>query len=127
MCVCGSSVYLRILGQPFYPIFPHFSQFFQARTTFQILLKILNNTFRYIIQPFHRMIYSTYSSKSFQLNSISLKPFKVFGVFRVIHLTYSSKSFQLNSISLKPFKVFGVFRVIHLTYISKSFQLNSIS
>ena len=40
----GSSVYLRTLGQPFLPIFPHFSQFFQARTTFSNLLNILKTT-----------------------------------------------------------------------------------
>ena len=61
------------LFTPFFLIFPHFSPFFQSRTTFQILLNILKNAFRYIIQLLHRMIYSTYSSKSSQLNSISLK------------------------------------------------------
>ena len=61
-----------------------FSSFFQSRTTFQNLLNILKHAFRYIIQPLHRMIYSTYSSKSFQLNSISLKLFKVFKEFKEI-------------------------------------------
>ena len=83
-----SSVYLGILGQAFYSIFPHFSPFFQSRTTFQILLNILKHAFRYIIQLLHRMIYSTYSSKSSQLNSISLKLFKVFKEFRVISNIY---------------------------------------
>ena len=40
----SSSVLMRTLGQPFYPIFAHFSQFFQLRTTFSNLLKILNIT-----------------------------------------------------------------------------------
>ena len=40
----ASSVYMRILGQLFFLIFPHFSPFFQSRTTFQILLNILKNT-----------------------------------------------------------------------------------
>ena len=80
-----SSVYLRILGQPFFLIFPHFSPFFQFRTTFLNLLNILKNAFRYIIQLLHHhIIYLTNTSKSFQLNSISLKLFKVFKEFKEI-------------------------------------------
>ena len=85
-------------------IFPHFSSFFQSRTTFLNLLNILKHTFRYIIQLLHHhIIYLTNTSKSFQLNSISLKLFKVFKEFKeiqgYIYLTYIFKSFQLNSIS----------------------------
>ena len=39
-----SSVYMGILGQLFYPIFAHFSQFFQPWTTFQNFLNILKKT-----------------------------------------------------------------------------------
>ena len=39
-----SSIYLGILGQAFTPIFPHFFLKLKSRTTFQILLNILNNT-----------------------------------------------------------------------------------
>ena len=67
-----SSVLLRILEQPFYPIFAHFSPNFQSRTTFSKSLKNLKHH-RYIIQSLHHMIYSTNSSKSSQLNSISSK------------------------------------------------------
>ena len=35
---------MGILGQPFYPIFVNFSQFFQARTTFSKSLKNLKQT-----------------------------------------------------------------------------------
>ena len=65
-----SSIYLGILGQPFYPIFPHFFLKLKSRTTFQNLLNILKNIFkRYIIQNPH-IIYLTYISKSFKLKSI---------------------------------------------------------
>ena len=70
-----SSVYLRILGQPFYPIFAHFSSFFpifSKQDHFSKSLKHLkkNNIFkRYIIQNPH-IIYLTYISKYFQLKSI---------------------------------------------------------
>ena len=84
-----SSVHLRILEQPFYPIFtpflPHFTSFFKARTTFQNSLKHLKQH-RYIIQSLHHMIYSTNSYKSSQLNSISLKLFKEFSVISNIYI-----------------------------------------
>ena len=59
----------------FTPILPHF---FPPRTTFSQLGPLLKNcfsthknAFRYIIQHHHHIIYLTYTSKSFQLNSIS--------------------------------------------------------
>ena len=68
-----SSILMRILGQAFYP---HFTPFYPIsppppRTTFKNFLNTLKNTFRYIIQLHHHIIYLTYTSKSFQLNSIS--------------------------------------------------------
>ena len=68
-----------------HPFYPHFSPFLASRTTFKKLGPLLKiafsthppnfishkNTFRYIIQNHHHIIYLTYTSKSFQLNSIS--------------------------------------------------------
>ena len=77
-CLYVSSVYLGILGQLFYPIFPHFSSFFlkiKIQDHFSNSLKHLKKKqHRYIIQlHHHHMIYLTNSYKSSQLNSISLK------------------------------------------------------
>ena len=55
----------------FTPFYPHFTPFLPPRTTFKNFLNTLKNTFRYIIQLHHHIIYLTYTSKSFQLNSIS--------------------------------------------------------
>ena len=77
-----SSIIMRGLDHPFYP---HFTPFLTARTTFKKLGPLLKNAFsthppnfishknafRYIIQNHHHIIYLTYTSKSFQLNSIS--------------------------------------------------------
>ena len=70
-----SSKILGILAQAFYP---HFTPFLPPRTTFSRLGPLLKNcfsthknAFRYIIQLHHHIIYLTYTSKSFQLNSIS--------------------------------------------------------
>ena len=80
----------------------HFCPFLLIFTSFFLKFKIQDHFFkslkhlkkhRYIIQLLlHHMIYSTNSSKSSQLNSISLKS-------SALYLTYIFKSFQLNSIS----------------------------
>ena len=73
-----SSKVMGILGHAFYPHFSPFPPPPPPRTTFSQLGPLLKiafsthkNAFRYIIQLHHHIIYLTYISKSFQLNSIS--------------------------------------------------------
>ena len=84
-----SSVYLGILGQPFLPIFAYFCSFFPKFSIQDHFSKSLKNLkqHRYIIQSLHHhIIYLTNSSKSSQLNSISLKLFKEFSVISNIYI-----------------------------------------